>query len=183
MAVLVKKFTLFEELEKNEFSFDFKKLIAIFLICANFFTIFSISQEIVRFHDKQITKEYARSRNDYNEINSEKAQSYSSYYQTKDYKDSVEKIKKLKNKESITLSIFWLLYGIILVLIGFATKSKLIRSGGMLLLILAILKLFFYDLWNLGTLYRIISSISLGAILLAISFVYQKYRDKIKDII
>ncbi|MFH1564565.1 MAG: DUF2339 domain-containing protein [bacterium] len=59
----------------------------------------------------------------------------------------------------------------------------MVRLGGIGLLSLAILKLFFYDLWGLGTLYRIISSISLGVALLSISFAYQKYKDKIKEII
>jgi uncharacterized membrane protein len=62
-------------------------------------------------------------------------------------------------------------------------RYKLVRLGAMLLLSLAILKLFFYDLWSLGTLYRIISSICLGLALLGISFGYNKYRDKIKDLI
>ncbi|MCK5320249.1 DUF2339 domain-containing protein, partial [Candidatus Parcubacteria bacterium] len=51
------------------------------------------------------------------------------------------------------------------------------------LLSVAILKLFFYDLWSLGQLYRIIASISLGMVLLGISFLYQKYKHVFNEII
>ncbi|MFA6422681.1 MAG: DUF2339 domain-containing protein [Candidatus Buchananbacteria bacterium] len=84
---------------------------------------------------------------------------------------------------SIVLSIWWLVYSIIIIVIGFVGKFKKLRLGGLMLLSLAILKLFFYDLWNLGQLYRIISSIVLGLVLLLVSFGYQKYKHIIKDLI
>jgi uncharacterized membrane protein len=42
-----------------------------------------------------------------------------------------------------------------------------------------ILKIFIYDLSFLETLYRIFSFIGLGVILLAVSYLYQKYKDVI----
>ncbi len=94
-----------------------------------------------------------------------------------------EQIKGLKNKGSIMLSIFWLVYGIGLTTIGIIFKKRSVRIGAILLLLTAIVKLFFYDLWYLGTLYRIISSICLSLVLLSISYVYHKYADKIKEVI
>ena len=41
---------------------------------------------------------------------------------------------------------------------------------------LAILKIFIYDLSFLDTLYRIFSFLGLGLILLAVSYLYQRYR-------
>jgi len=105
------------------------------------------------------------------------------YYSSDAYRLDEEKISKLENKSSIALSIFWIIYSIILLAVGIVGKYKSVRLGGLMLLLLAILKLFFVDLWSLGTLYRIISSISLGIVLLAISFVYQKYRDALREII
>lgn len=166
-----------------------QKIAAIFLIVANFFTIFSISREIVVFYKNQINisqKKIDALRDNYtrkNSVNYPERSNYLQYNNSNEYKVLKDDINKINNRESITLSLFWLAYGIMLVLIGILIKSRAIRIGGMILLILAMLKLFFYDLWNLGTLYRIISSMSLGVILLLISFIYQKYRNKIKEII
>ncbi len=81
---------------------------------------------------------------------------------------------------SVAMSFWWIVYSIIILAIGFGGKMKKLRLGGLSLLSIAILKLFFVDLWDLGVPYRIVSSIVLGGSLLLISFVYQKYKDLIK---
>jgi len=163
-------FQLFsEESDDNEHSFLApKKLIAIFLISANFLTVCAISQEINYYYTR--------------EIKLIERQVVEKNFQPASIINH-EKINKLESKNSVSLSLFWLFYGIILVIVGFFLRNKGVRVGGLLLFTLAIFKLFFYDLWNMGTLYRIISSMSLGVVLLVISFVYQKYKDKIKEII
>lgn len=92
-------------------------------------------------------------------------------------------IKLAENKASVAISLFWLVYAIALVVAGFWRRYKWVRIGGVSLLLIAILKLFFIDLWSLGQLYRIVASISLGAVLLGISFLYQKYRHVFLEII
>ncbi len=84
---------------------------------------------------------------------------------------------------AIALSLWWLIYSIVIIVVGFVGKFKKLRLGGLILLFLAILKLFFYDLWSLGQLYRIVSSIALGVVLLLVSFGYQKYKHLINDLI
>lgn len=152
----------------------FKNMIILFLVAANFFTIFAGSQEVMSYYYRQIDRVYSQNNQLYQQTE---------YYKSPQYKKNIDEIEKLKNSNSVVLSIFWLIYAIVLLTIGFVKKYKLFRFGGMGLLSLAILKLFFYDLWGLGTLYRIVSSISLGVVLLSISFAYQKYKDKIKEII
>lgn len=159
-----------------------KKLVAIFMVLANFFTLFAGSLEITTFYDKQI-------RNEQNSINALYQQQdvnqrfgYQDEYNLK-YQDTYKTQTQLENKSSIALSIFWIIYAIILLLVGVSLRSRGVRIGGLMLLLFAILKLFFYDLWSLGTLYRIISSMTLGVVLLSVSYAYQKYKDKIKEII
>jgi len=53
----------------------------------------------------------------------------------------------------------------------------------LLLLGLTIFKVFLFDLSSLEKLYRIISFIVLGAILLAVSFLYQRYRQRMAELI
>jgi uncharacterized membrane protein len=165
--------------DKNDF-FAPKKLIATFLITANFLTIYSISREIGYYYEKEIQQ--VRLQSEKFDTN-QKRVDVGSFQLHQNLNANQEKLKKLENKSSVSLSLFWLLYGIILVLVGFFSRIKGVRVGGLLLFTLAILKLFFYDLWSMGTLYRIISSMSLGVVLLTISFAYQKYKDKIKEII
>lgn len=169
-----------EEVENEDGFLAPKKMIATFLITANFLTIYSISQEIGYYYDQQIKSVQSQTQAyDYKLP----ANSTNSFQSDQKNEISYEKINKLENKNSVSLSLFWLFYGIILLLVGFFGRIKGVRVGGLLLFTLAILKLFFYDLWSMGTLYRIISSMSLGVVLLTISFAYQKYKDKIKEII
>jgi len=178
-AYLFHAYSLEGEDDKNSFLAP-KKLVATFLITANFLTIYAISREISYYYDQEIRTVQRQLEKDYAIPKKMDVGSFQPY-QTLNVNQ--EKIKKLQNKSSVSLSLFWLLYGIILVLFGFFSRVKGVRVGGLLLFTLAILKLFFYDLWSMGTLYRIISSMSLGVVLLAISFAYQKYKDKIKEII
>lgn len=185
MAFLVYAFSKDDNLNTGQAKISKGSLVAMFVIVANFMTIFSISHEIVKSYDRDINVIREQQSKAISSFNAPKKMGAydNDYYDSNEYKLSLEKIEKLENRSSIALSIFWLIYSIILLAVGIIGKYKGVRLGGLALLILAILKLFFYDLWSLGTLYRIISSISLGAVLLAISFVYQKYKNTIKEII
>lgn len=167
---------------------EFQQIIIILIIAANFLTIFSVSQEIIDSYEIQIAKKMTEQSQQLKQQN--QVYGYRGNYRSdtsptlgNNYQAFDQDIKDLKNKRDISLSIFWLIYAIIVMAVGFTGKYKTLRFGGLLLLLLAISKLFFYDLWSLGTLYRIISSISLGVVLLSISFAYQKYKDKLKVII
>jgi uncharacterized membrane protein len=161
-----------------------KSIFALFMITANLVTIFAISREVTTSYERDINAIYAKQSEAQSFLYDSGAQSgMNSYYNSSAFKLNQSKIEKLQNKSSISLSIFWLIYAIILLAVGVMGKYKSVRVGGLMLLLLAIIKLFFIDLWSLGTLYRIISSMSLGVVLLAISFVYQKYKNTIKEII
>lgn len=86
-----------------------------------------------------------------------------------------------ENQRNLALSLWWIVYAVILVAISAAVRLKSLRRIGFLLFGLVILKVFLYDLQSLETVYRIISFISLGVILLIVSFVYQKNKEQIKD--
>lgn len=69
-------------------------------------------------------------------------------------------------------SAIWLVYGAILMALGFTKKSAFLRWQALVLMAVTIIKVFFYDSHDLNTGYRILSFIGLGVVLLAISFVY-----------
>jgi hypothetical protein len=77
------------------------------------------------------------------------------------------------------LTVAWGLLGLSLLGSGFATRERILRLQGLALLLICILKLFLYDLRNLETLYRILSFVALGLILLSVSWIYSRFRDHI----
>jgi len=71
-------------------------------------------------------------------------------------------------------SAIWLVYGAILMTIGFRRRSAFVRWQSLILIAFTICKVFLYDFSQLGGSYRIVSFIALGAVLLGISFIYQR---------
>jgi uncharacterized membrane protein len=89
----------------------------------------------------------------------------------------------LRLGQQLSLSVVWAIYGGGMLTVGIVRRSKLLRVMALLLLGLTIFKVFLFDLSSLEKLYRIISFIVLGAILLAVSFLYQRYRQRIAELI
>ena len=89
--------------------------------------------------------------------------------------DSSEYLSKI-NLQQMVLSSSWLLFSIILLIIGIWRRNQIIRITAITIFGIAILKIFLYDLSFLETLYRIFSFIGLGIILLISSYLYQKYK-------
>ena len=71
-------------------------------------------------------------------------------------------------------SAFFMIFGAILLALGFSRKSGLLRWQALLLLAVSIGKVFLVDVSELSQGYRILSFLGLGALLLAVSFVYQR---------
>jgi uncharacterized membrane protein len=78
----------------------------------------------------------------------------------------------------LALSIIWTIYGGALLFAGMWRGNRLLRLLALGLLGLTIFKVFVFDLAALNRFYRIISFVVLGAILLAVSFIYQQRHAK-----
>ena len=94
-----------------------------------------------------------------------------------------EDLANLKLAQQLSISVVWTIYGGAMLTVGIARRSKLPRVMALLLLGLTIFKVFLFDLSSLEKLYRIISFIVLGLILLAVSFLYQRYRQRLAELI
>ena len=79
-----------------------------------------------------------------------------------------------KAARDFTWSALWMVYGAGLMIAGFRRGSAFLRWLALILLGLTVSKVFLYDLSALERIYRILSFIALGVLLLAISFAYQK---------
>lgn len=88
-------------------------------------------------------------------------------------------INDLDNKRHLTLSLVWVVYSALMLTVGFLKRLAAIRYLGIGLLGVSILKIFLYDLSSLEQPYRIISFIGLGLILLAASYAYARFKDRI----
>ncbi len=88
-------------------------------------------------------------------------------------------LSDLRLAQQLSISVIWTVYGGAMLTIGIVKRSPLLRMMALLLLGLTIFKVFLLDLSSLDKIYRIISFIVLGAILLAVSFLYQRYRQRV----
>jgi hypothetical protein len=74
----------------------------------------------------------------------------------------------------------WGLQGLLLMVVGFATRERLLRLSGLVVLALCVFKLFLYDLSELEAIARIVSFVVLGLVLLGVSWVYTRFGEQIR---
>ncbi len=82
----------------------------------------------------------------------------------------------LRDEQQLALSLVWLFYSVVLMVFGFWRSNRGTRLMAIGLFSITIVKIFLYDLSSLETAYRIVSFVVLGAILLGVSYGYQRYK-------
>ncbi len=85
------------------------------------------------------------------------------------------------SSDKLGLSILWGIYSLLLIVLGFWKKIKHIRIIAFSLFGITLIKLFLYDISHLNTISKTIVFVSLGLLLLVISFLYNKYKHIITD--
>lgn len=78
-------------------------------------------------------------------------------------------------------SALFMVYGAALLVVGFARRSAFTRWQALVLLALAIGKVFLFDINQLSQGYRIVSFLGLGALLLTVSYAYQRDWLQLRD--
>ncbi|PCJ67559.1 MAG: hypothetical protein COA58_00035 [Bacteroidetes bacterium] len=74
------------------------------------------------------------------------------------------------------LSILWGVYSLMVIAYGIWKDNAFLRIGAIALFALTLLKVFLYDISHLDTIAKTIVFVSLGVLLLIISFLYNKYK-------
>ncbi len=82
----------------------------------------------------------------------------------------------LRSSHLIGFPILWSLSSFVIMLIGLKRKDTMLRIMSLTLFCITLVKLFAYDVWSMSPGGRIAAFISLGLILLIVSFLYQKLR-------
>ncbi|MCE9609872.1 MAG: DUF2339 domain-containing protein [Chthoniobacter sp.] len=78
------------------------------------------------------------------------------------------------------LTAAWALLALAVLGSGLAFRERLYRTGGLVILALAVGRIFVIDVWQLETLYRIISFLILGTVLLILGYLYNRFADAIR---
>lgn len=78
------------------------------------------------------------------------------------------------------LTVAWGLLALGIFAAGLGLRERIYRLGGFAILALAVGRLFVIDVWSFDTLYRIVSFLLLGVVLLVLSFVYARYAETMK---
>jgi uncharacterized membrane protein len=81
--------------------------------------------------------------------------------------------------DKLGLSILWGIYALSIIILGIWKRQKHLRIMAIILFGITLVKLFFYDKAHLPTISKTIVFVSLGTLLLIISFLYNKYKSKI----
>ena len=76
----------------------------------------------------------------------------------------------------VALSAFWALVGLAAIVAGLVRDLKELRLAGLALLGIGVAKVFVYDLAELDQLYRVLSLVAIGLVLLAGAYAYQRIR-------
>jgi uncharacterized membrane protein len=63
---------------------------------------------------------------------------------------------------------------------GFALRERIDRWLGLGILMCALGRVVLFDIWKLETIYRILSFMALGVVLLVLGYIYNRYQEKIK---
>lgn len=88
-------------------------------------------------------------------------------------------ISGFNDSYKLGLSILWGIYSLFLIVLGILRKKKHLRIGAIVLFAITLIKLFFYDIADLDTISKTVIFLTLGILLLIISFLYNKYKDLI----
>lgn len=123
------------------------------IIALNFLALIALSHEVADFYARQT-------------LSFKPGQHWTAAYGRNWHRVQIER--------DFTYSALWMAYGAMLMVIGFFRRSAFVRWQALVLIAATIVKVFLYDVSQLDRGYRIVSFIVLGALLLAISFVYQR---------
>ncbi|MDX2180332.1 MAG: DUF2339 domain-containing protein [Bryobacteraceae bacterium] len=97
--------------------------------------------------------------------------------------DATKTAENPSSAASLAISILGAVYGVALVAAGVATRTRINRLLGLGLIALVIAKLYLSDIWSLGLIHRVVAFGALGALLLATSFLYSRFRPKIEALL
>ncbi len=87
----------------------------------------------------------------------------------------------LQKSDGFYLTAGWSALALGLFVVGMAFRERVYRWLGLGVLACAMGRVVIFDVWKLEPIYRILSFMALGVVLLVLGFIYNKYQEKIKE--
>ena len=81
-------------------------------------------------------------------------------------------------KMEYVISLSWVLYSGITTIAGILKNKKYLINAGIFLIILAIFRIFIYDLANVEAIFKLVAFLALGVILMLVSYIYSANKNK-----
>ena len=94
----------------------------------------------------------------------------------------LQRIFTSKDARLLMITLLFATYALVLLFIGFRRQKVWFRQAGLFFMGLAIAKFYFIDIWQWDKSVRIIAGIIMGGGLVLISFYYEKFRNKFKEL-
>ena len=79
------------------------------------------------------------------------------------------------------LTASWSVLALLLFAVGLTLRERMYRWVGLGILACALGRVIVFDVWKLETIYRVLSFMALGIVLLVLGFIYSKYQEKIRE--
>lgn len=187
LGYIVKKAsrTLTASVEEGTTEGDIKSLHSVgvfFFVIANLLSIYLITSEVSYHYRREIY--IANQQYDAKILSNNQYQGQEGAYDENIIimREQDEKVSSLMNRENTAVSIAWAIYAASLLIFGFMKKSRGFRIAGLVFIFITLFKVFI-DIWNFGGIYRVVGSVAVGVIALLGSFLYAKYKHRIKDVL
>ena len=126
----------------------------VFLVVANFFSIWLLSAEVWGYFSKQLATLASWELSEPIGIG-------------------------LRSARNLSLTALWAVYAVILLVVGIVRGLHPVRLAALGLLAIPIVKVFVWDVWVLEPVYRIIAFVGLGVLLVVSGYLYQRYQKAI----
>ncbi len=94
----------------------------------------------------------------------------------------LQRVVTTKDSRLLMITLVFAAYALTLLFIGFRWQKVWFRQAGLFFMGLAIAKFYFIDIWQWDKSVRIIAGIIMGGGLVLISFYYEKFRNKFKEL-
>ena len=79
------------------------------------------------------------------------------------------------------LTASWSIFAFAIIAVGAGLRERMYRWLGLVILGCAVGRVVIFDVWRLETIYRIVSFFALGAVLLVLGFIYNKYQERLRE--
>jgi hypothetical protein len=87
----------------------------------------------------------------------------------------------VRQQGQVLMSALWSVAGVVALVVGLSRDLRLLRAGALALLLTTVGKVYLFDLAVLTSVYRVVSFIALGLLLLAAAFLWQRMRPQPLD--